>query len=325
MYNKKISHDRGWDGWMASPTQWTWVWVGTGKPGVLQSMGSQSWTWLSDWTELITKNGCVSSIISTKLEPSFKIFFFFGQHLALLVQPLSPVRLFATPWTEALQATLSFTTSRSLLKLMSIESVMHPTISSSVIPFSSCLQSFPASGSFLMSQLFTSGGQSFGASASSIEYSRLISFRIDRFDPLAVQGTLKRLLQHHSSKASILWHSAFFMDQLLNPYMTTGKNHSFDWLALLAMVWARILRLICCTGSSISNWFSTVLIFCVPTTAYLARVFPTYKWIYFILRWALAVAQPIKNVSEMRETWVWSLGQEDSLEKGMATHSSILA
>ena len=157
------------------------------------------------------------------------------------------------------------------------------------------------------------------------EYTELISFRIDWFDLLAIQETLKRLLQHHSSKASILWHSAFFMDQLLNPYMTTGKNHSFDWLALLAMVWARILRLICCTGSSISNWFSTVLIFCVPTTAYLARVFPTYKWIYFILRWALAVAQPIKNVSEMRETWVWSLGQEDSLEKGMATHSSILA
>ena len=103
----------------------------------------------------------------------------------------------------------------------------HPTSSSSVVPFSSCLQSFPASGSFLMSQLFASGGQSVGASASSIslsnDYSGLISFRIDLFDLLAVQGTLKSLLQHHSSKASILWHSAFFIVQLSHLYMTTGK------------------------------------------------------------------------------------------------------
>ena len=83
----------------------------------------------------------------------------------------------------------------------------HPTISSSVVPFSSCLQSFPASGSFPMSPFFTSGSQSIGASASacpSNEYSGLISFRMDWLDCLAVQGTLKSLLQHHSSKASAL-------------------------------------------------------------------------------------------------------------------------
>ena len=79
----------------------------------------------------------------------------------------------------------------------------YPTISFSVIPFSSCLQSFPASGSFPVSQLFTSGGQTASISPSS-EYSGLISFRIDWFDLLAVQGSLKSLLQHHSSKASIL-------------------------------------------------------------------------------------------------------------------------
>ena len=94
----------------------------------------------------------------------------------------------------------------------------HPTISSSVVPFSSCLQSFPASGSFTMSQFFTSGGQkfwSFGFSISpSNEYSGQISLRIDWLDPLAVQETLKSLLQHHSSKASILWRSAFFIVQL---------------------------------------------------------------------------------------------------------------
>ena len=89
----------------------------------------------------------------------------------------------------------------------------HPTISSSVVPFSSRLQSFPASGSFQMSRFFTSGGQSIWASASvpSMNSQELTSFRIDCFDLLAVQGTLKSLLQHHSSKASILQLSAFFI------------------------------------------------------------------------------------------------------------------
>ena len=99
----------------------------------------------------------------------------------------------------------------------------HPTKSSSVVPFSSCPQSFPASGSFPMSQLFPSGGQSISFSfniSPSNEYSGLISFRIDWFDLLAVQGTLKSLLQHHGSKASILRRSAFFTVQLSHPYMT---------------------------------------------------------------------------------------------------------
>ena len=82
------------------------------------------------------------------------------------LQSLSSVRLFATPLTAAQQASLSITNSRSSPRLMSFESRCHPTISSSVVPFSSCLQSFPASGSFIMSQLFTSGGQSIGVSAS---------------------------------------------------------------------------------------------------------------------------------------------------------------
>ena len=103
----------------------------------------------------------------------------------------------------------------------------HPTISPSVIPFSSSLQSFPASGAFPMSQFFASGGESIGAYfsiSSSDEYSGLISFRIDLFDLLTVQGTLKSLLQHHSSKAPILWRSAFFTVQPSHPYMTTGKT-----------------------------------------------------------------------------------------------------
>ena len=98
----------------------------------------------------------------------------------------------------------------------------HPTISSSVVPFFH-LQSFPASGSFPMSPFFVSGGQRSVISPFN-ECSELISFRIDWLDLLLVQGPLKSLFQHHNSKASILWHSAFFIVQLLHPYMTTGKT-----------------------------------------------------------------------------------------------------
>ena len=233
---------------------------------------------------------------------------------------------FATPWTAECQASLSITKSRSCSNSCPSSQWCHPTISSYVVPFSSCLQSFPASVSFLTSQFFASGGPSIGASASasalpmsiqdwfpfssvqslscvqlsatpwiaarqaslSITNSRslpkimsiksvmpsshlilcrplhllppippsirvfsnesiirmrwpkcrrfsfsispfnehpgLISFRIDWLHLLAVQGTLKSLLQHHSSKASIFWRSAFFTVQLSHPYMTTGKT-----------------------------------------------------------------------------------------------------
>ena len=101
----------------------------------------------------------------------------------------------------------------------------HPAISSSVVPFSSCPQSLPASESFPVSQLFAWGGHSTGVSAwASLlpkKHPGLISFRMDWLDILAVQGTLKSLLQHHSSKVSILWHSAFFIVQLSCPYKTT--------------------------------------------------------------------------------------------------------
>ena len=103
----------------------------------------------------------------------------------------------------------------------------HPAISSSVIPFSSCTQSLPESGSFPLSQLFGMRPKywSFSFSISpSNEQPGLISFRMDWLDLLAVQGTQKSLLQHHSSKASILRHSAFFTVQLSHPYMTTGKT-----------------------------------------------------------------------------------------------------
>ena len=106
-----------------------------------------------------------------------------------------------------------------------------PTISSCVIPFSSCIQSFPASGFFQESVLrfrwLKYWSFSFNISPSN-EYSGLISFRMVWLDLLAVQGTLKSLLQHHSSKGSILWCSTYFTVQLSHPYMTNWKNHSYD-------------------------------------------------------------------------------------------------
>ena len=135
----------------------------------------------------------------------------------------------AIPWTAACQASLSITSFQSLLKLISITLVMPPNHLILCHPFSSHLPSFPASGSFQMSQFFTSirwpkyWSFSFSIGPSN-EYSGLISFRMDWSDLLEVQRTLKSLLQHHSSKASILCYSAFFLLQLSHPYTTNGKT-----------------------------------------------------------------------------------------------------
>ena len=144
------------------------------------------------------------------------------------VQSLSRVRLFATPWIAARQASLSITNSRSSLKLMSIELLMpsshlilyHPLLHQPPIPpsirvffnESALRMRWPKYWSF-----------SFSISPSN-EHPGLVSFRMDWLDLLAVQGTLKSLLQHHSSKASVLRRSAFFTVQLSHPYMTTGKT-----------------------------------------------------------------------------------------------------
>ena len=145
-----------------------------------------------------------------------------------VVLSLGCVPLFSTPWTAALQASLSFTISWSLLRLMSIESkipsnylilccplLLLPSIFSSIRVFPNelalCIR-WPKYWSFSFSIRPSNG------------YSWLISFRIDLFDLLMVQGTLKSLLQHHSSKASVLQCSAFFMVQLWHLYMTTGKT-----------------------------------------------------------------------------------------------------
>ena len=134
-----------------------------------------------------------------------------------------------TPQIAARQASLSITNSRSSLKLMSIESVMPSNHLIICCPLLLLPSIFPASESFLLSQIFPSGGQTIGVSATTsvlpMNHPGLISFRMDWLDLLAVQETLiKSLLQHHSSKASVHWSSAFFTVQLLHPYMTTGKT-----------------------------------------------------------------------------------------------------
>ena len=132
-------------------------------------------------------------------------------------------------WTAARQASLSITNSRSLLKLISVELVMLSNHLISIAPFSSCLQSIRSSIRVFSNEsalhIRWPNYWSFSFNISPFnEYSGLISFRIGWFDLLAVQGTLKSLLQHHSSKASILLHSALFIVQLSHSYMTTGKT-----------------------------------------------------------------------------------------------------
>ena len=160
-----------------------------------------------------------------------------------VVQLLRGVSVFANPWTAACQGSLSFTISRSLLKLMSIELVMlsnhfivcHPLL---LLP-----SIFPrirvfSSESVLCMRWPKYWSLRFSVSPSN-EHSGLISFRIDWLDLLVVQGTSKNLLQHHSSKASIVWCSAFFIVQLSHPYMTTGK-------AIALTIWAFVSNVCLC-------------------------------------------------------------------------------
>ena len=143
------------------------------------------------------------------------------------VQSLSHIRLFVTPWTAARQASLSITNSQSLLKLRSIESVMPSNHLILCCPFLLPPSIFPSirvfsNESVLQIRWPKYWSFSFSISASS-EYSGLISFRMEWLYLLAIQGTFKSLLQQHSSKASILQHSACFIVQLSHPYVTTGK------------------------------------------------------------------------------------------------------
>ena len=141
-----------------------------------------------------------------------------------------------SPWTAAHQAPLSFTISQSVFRFMSIELVMlsnHLTFCHPLLLLPSIFPSIRVFSSELALPIRWPKYWSFSFCISpSNEYSGLISFRIDWFDFLALQGTLKSLLQNHNLKASILQCSTFFMVQLSHPYMTTDKNHSFDYMDL---------------------------------------------------------------------------------------------
>ena len=147
----------------------------------------------------------------------------------IVVQLLDHVQLSVTPWIAASQVSLSFTISQSLLRLMSIESMMpsnHLVLCCPLLLLPSIFPSFRVFPNESILHIRWPKYWSFSLSISpSNEYSGLISLRIDSVDLLAVQGTLKSLLQHHSSKASILLYSAFLIVQLSHPYTTTRKTY----------------------------------------------------------------------------------------------------
>ena len=169
-------------------------------------------------------------------------------HSVQSVQLLSRVWLFATPWIAARQASLSSTISLSLLKLMSIELVMpfsHLILYQPLLlmpPIPSSIRVF-SNESTLRMKWPMYWGFSFSISPSN-EHPGLISFRMDWLDLLAVQGTLKSLLQHHSEKASILWRSAFFIVQLSHPYMTTGKTIALTRWTFVGKVMSLLLNIL---------------------------------------------------------------------------------
>ena len=165
--------------------------------------GTTQGSWEGRWKEqhlIVMTFGLLEPLDSTVfvVTSALELFSYMWQFSS--VQSLSCVWLFVTPSTAARQASLSLPTPGAYSNSCPSSQWCHPTISSSVIPFSSCLQSFPSSGSFPLSQFFASGCQSIGVFSFSIspsnEYSGLISFRIDWFDLLAIQETLKNLLQH---------------------------------------------------------------------------------------------------------------------------------
>ena len=173
------------------------------------------------------------------------------------VQSLSRVWLFATPWTAARQVSLSITNSRSLLKLMAIESVMPSSHLILCLPLLLLPSIFPSirvfpNESVLLTRQPKYWSFSFSINTSN-EYSGLISFRMDWLDLLAVHRTLKSLLQHHSSKASILWHSAFFIVQLSYPYMTTGKIIALTRWTFVSKVMSLFFSMLVYVGHNFSS------------------------------------------------------------------------
>ena len=218
---------------MASLTQWTWVWASsrswwcTGKPGVLQSMGSQrvghesNWTIINSSAQKAPKKPLQQSKIQSISHMTETYTLHFSVHFSVL---LSSVWIFVTHGLQHATLLCPSLSPGVCANSCPLSQWSYPTILSSVTSFSSCPQSFPASRFIPMNWLFTSGGQSIGASASVLSMNIQGWFSLGLTDLLAVQGILKSLLQHHSSKASVLQCSTLFMVQLSHRYMTTGKT-----------------------------------------------------------------------------------------------------
>ena len=221
----------------------------------------------------------------------------FSHSMIAVVQSLSHVRLSAISWTTARQVSLSFTISQSLLKFMSIESVMlsnHLILCHPLLLLSSIFPSIRVFSSELALCTTWPKYWSFSFSTShSNEYSGLISLRIDWFDLCAVQGTLRSLLQHHNSKASILCCLVFFLVQLSHLYTTTGKTIAFINRTLESDIFALLI-----------GWLLSL-----KSMLQFLLGFPGWQRIHL----------------PMQETLTQSLNWEDPLEKEKATHSSILA
>ena len=178
------------------------------------------------------------------------------------VQLLSCVQLFVTPWTAACQTSLSIINSWSLPKLMSIALVMPSNHLILCHPLLLLPSSFPSIRVFSSESVLCIRWPKYWSFRFSIspsnEYSGLTSFRMDWLDLLAVQGTLKSLLQYHSSKASIIWHLAFFIVQLPHPYMTTGKTIALTRWTFVGKVMSLLF-----------NMLSRLVIACLPRNKHL--------------------------------------------------------
>ena len=203
------------------------------------------------------------------------------------VQSLSCVQLFVTPWTTACQAPLSIANSQSLLKLMSIESVMPSNHLILCLPLLLLPSIFPSIRGFSNESVLCIRWPKYWSCSFSIspsnEYLGLISFRMDWLDLLAVQGTLKSLLQHHSSKASILQCSAFFILQLSHPYMTTRKTIVFTiWTFVGKVMSCLSLKWKICQIKWISYWCTLLNQFFWPSLRESETSQPFHSHLIFI-------------------------------------------
>ena len=244
---------------LSAQTNWIRVWL----------TGCEQHTWLSD----IEKSSFIISYITQNIN---KICWLIRcWYNSSSVQSLSCAQLFATPWTEARQDSLSITNSRSPPKFMSIELVMPSNHLIFCRPLLLLPSIFPNIRVFTNESALCIRWPKYWSLSFNIcpsnEYSGLISFKMDCLDLLAVQEALKSLLQHHSTKVSILWHSAFFIVQLSHPYVTTGKTMALTrWTfvgkknvsAFLNNSHYSLPKIL---SKSDFNWVKILYIFCIYT------------------------------------------------------------